>query len=35
MVFNPDKRFFMLLYVGDELQTDFVLGNKNSKNSKQ
>ena len=35
MVFNPDKCFFMLLYVGDELQTDLVLGNKNSKNSKQ
>ena len=25
----------MLLYVGDEPQTDLVLGNKNSKNSKQ
>ena len=35
MVFNPDKCFFMLLYVGDEPQTDLVLGNKNSKNSKQ
>ena len=35
MVLNPDKCFFMLLGVDDELQTNLVCGNETLKNSKQ
>ena len=35
MVLNPDKCFFMLLGVDNELQTNLVCGNETLKNSKQ
>ena len=35
MVLNPDKCYFMLLGVKDELQTDLVSNNVTTKNSKE
>ena len=35
MVLNPDKCFFMLLGVDNELQTNLVCGNETLKNIKQ
>ena len=35
MVFDPDKCYFMLFRVKDELQTDLVSNNVTTKNSKE
>ena len=35
MVLNPDKCYFMLFGVKDELQTDLVSNNVTTKNSKE